>query len=68
MNYAIFLYEIELKPKEALRHLKKQITDALEDFKKWDQDEMEHIKLQVELIQECINMWKEDVDTDSEEE
>jgi hypothetical protein len=40
----------------------------LDDFDKWNKDEIEQIKQQIELIQENINLWKQHVDTDSEEE
>jgi len=68
LNYAIFLFEQKDEKKEALRILKKEIQDALDDFDKWNPAEVEEIKKQVELIQENINLWKEDVDTDSDEE
>ena len=54
--------------KKAIRILKKEIQDALDDFEKWDKNEIEQIKQQIELIQENINLWKQKVDTDSEEE
>jgi len=68
LNYAIFLFEFKDEKKKALRILKKEIQEALDDFDKWDQNQIEQIKQQVELIQENINIWKEKVDTDSEEE
>ena len=68
LNYAIFLFEQKDEKKEALRILKREIQEALDDFDKWKEDEVEEIKKQVELIQENINLWKEDVDTDSDEE
>ena len=48
--------------------LKREIQNALDDFDKWKDDEREMISQQVELIQENINLWKKDVDTDSAEE
>ena len=57
-----------MKKKKAIRILKSQIQEALDDFDKWDQSQIEAIKQQVELIQENINIWKQEVDTDSEEE
>ena len=49
--------------------LKQEIHDALDDYDKWNQDEMELIKHQIELIQENINLWKDNnVNEDSEEE
>jgi hypothetical protein len=68
LNYAVFLYEINNDQKKAVRILKKEIQDTLDDFDKWDKDELEQIKQQIELIQENINLWKKSVDTDSEEE
>lgn len=68
LNYAVFLYEVENSKKKALRILKQQIQDALDDFESWDPSKIEQIKQQVELIQENINLWKVDVNTDSEEE
>ena len=68
LNYAIFLFEFKDEKKKALRLLKKEIQEALDDFDKWDQTQIDQIKQQVELIQENINIWKKDVDTDSEEE
>ena len=68
LNYAVFLYEIANDQKKAIRILKKEIQDTLDDFDKWDKDELEQIKQQIELIQENINLWKKSVDTDSEEE
>ena len=68
LNYAVFLYEINNDQKKAIRILKKEIQDALDDFDKWQKDEIEQIKQQIELIQENINLWKQHVDTDSEEE
>ena len=68
LNYAIFLYEIANQKKKGLRKIKTLIQEALDDFDKWDKDEIEQIKQQIELIQENINLWKQQVDTDSEEE
>mmetsp|Transcript_3701 Transcript_3701/g.6306 ORF Transcript_3701/g.6306 Transcript_3701/m.6306 type:complete len:223 (-) Transcript_3701:21-689(-) len=68
LNYAIFLWELMHEKKQAIRILKREIAEALDDFDKWDQNQIEQIKQQVELIQENINLWKEQVDTDSEEE
>lgn len=68
LNYAVFLYEINNDQKKAVRILKKEIQDTLDDFDKWDKEELEQIKQQIELIQENINLWKKTVDTDSEEE
>jgi len=48
--------------------LKRELQNALDDFDKWKEDEREMISQQVELIQENINLWKKDVDTDSAEE
>ena len=50
LNYALFLYEIENSKKEALRILKQQIQDALDDFDSWDERKIEEIKQQVQLI------------------
>lgn len=68
LNYAVFLYEIDNKKKKALRILKQQIQEALDDFDKWEPSQIEQIKQQVELIQENINLWKEEVVTDSDED
>jgi hypothetical protein len=62
------LYEIEQNKKEALRLLKKKIQEALQDFEKWQQEEFDKIKMQVELIQENINIWKNNTNTESEED
>jgi len=62
LNYAVFLYEVKQdkkSKKKALRILKKEIQDALDDFEKWEPTQIEQIKQQVELIQENINLWKE---------
>jgi|TARA_B110000305_G_C19233521_1_gene536347 hypothetical protein len=48
--------------------LKSVLQDALYDIEKWTPGQEEMIKGQIELIQENINIWKEQVDTDSEEE
>ena len=49
--------------------LKKEIHTALKDFKQWDHNEFEQIKMQVELIQGNINNWTEEgIDTESDEE
>jgi len=72
LNYAVFLWEIIQTPdqkKYALRHLKRVIQRALDDFDQWNKEESEKISQQVELIQENINQWQEEgVNTDSEEE
>lgn len=68
LNQAVFLYEVEHEKKQALRQLKAQIRDALDAFDKWSNENFEQIKHQVELIQENILIWKEEVDTDSDEE
>ena len=34
----------------------------------WKKEDVDQIKMQVELIQGNINIWKEETDTDSEEE
>ena len=68
LNQAIFDYEIEKEKKKALRSLKLQIREALDAFDKWQPHDFEKIKHQVELIQENILIWKEEVDTDSDEE
>ena len=68
LNYAIFLYEIANQKKKGLRKIKTLIQEALDDFDKWEKDEIDQIKQQIELIQENINLWKQEVDTDSEEE
>ena len=57
-----------LQRKKALRLLKREIQETLDDFDRWDQEQVEQIKNQVELIQENINIWKEDVDTDDSDE
>lgn len=44
LNYAVFIYEIKMKKKEALRMLKKEIHEALDDYDKWDQESIEQIK------------------------
>lgn len=72
LNYAVFLWEIvrtnDMK-KYALRHLKRVIQRALDDFDQWDPKESTKISQQVELIQENINQWvAEGQNTDSEEE
>jgi hypothetical protein len=36
LNYAIFLFEFKDEKKKALRILKKEIQEALDDFDKWD--------------------------------
>ena len=72
LNYAVFLWEIIETPewkKYALRHLKKTIQRALNDFDTWNKEDNEKIQQQVELIQENINQWiEEGVNTDTEEE
>ena len=69
LNYAVFLYEVKNHKKKALRILKTEINDALDEYDKWDPEGEKQIKHQIELIQENINLWKENnVDTDSEEE
>jgi len=64
----VFLYEIEKDQKGALRLLKREIQEALQDFDKWEEEDIEKIKMQVELIQENINIWKTAVNTESEED
>ena len=44
LNYAIFLYQFNNMKKEGLRKLTHIVTEALDDFEKWDDDEMEEIK------------------------
>ena len=69
LNYAVFLFEQKNERKKALRVLKKQLQEALDDFDKWKPEDIPAIKQQVELIQENINLWKDQgVETDSEEE
>lgn len=72
LNYAVFLWEIVGDPvqkKIALRHLKRIIQRALDDFDHWREDEREKISQQVELIKENINQWTEEgITTDSDEE
>ena len=72
LNYAVFLWEIVQTPdqkKYALRHLKRIIQRALDDFDHWKDDEREKISQQVELIKENINQWmNEGINTDSDEE
>lgn len=68
LNQAIFMWHVEQEKKEALRLLNRQIRNALDSFERWPVDEFEEIRHQVELIQENILLWKEQVDTDSEEE
>jgi hypothetical protein len=41
LNFAVFLYEVKNQKKEALRMLKQEIHDALDDYDKWNSDEME---------------------------
>ena len=50
LNYAVFLYEVKNQKKDALRLLKVEIHDALDDYDKWDPEQMEQIKHQIELI------------------
>ena len=68
----MFLWEIVGDPvnqKLALRHLKRIIQRALDDFDHWNDDEREKISQQVELIKENINQWTEEgITTDSDEE
>lgn len=72
LNYAVFLWEIVGYPdqkKYALRHLKRIIQRALDDFDHWKEEEREKISQQVELIKENINQWQDEgVTTDSAEE
>lgn len=68
LNQAVFLYDVEHEKKQALRQLKAQIREALDAFDKWSNENFEQIKHQVELIQENILIWKEEVDTESDEE
>ena len=44
LNYACYLYEVDSKKKKAIRILKSQIQEALDDFDKWDHDQIEQIK------------------------
>ena len=41
LNYAVFLYEVKAEKKKALRILKKEIQEALDDFEKWDHNQIE---------------------------
>lgn len=41
LNYAVFLYEVKNQKKEALRLLKGEIHDALDDYDKWDPEQMD---------------------------
>lgn len=41
LNYACFLYEVDQKKKKAIRILKGQIQEALDDFDKWDPNQIE---------------------------
>mmetsp|Transcript_10366 Transcript_10366/g.15956 ORF Transcript_10366/g.15956 Transcript_10366/m.15956 type:complete len:182 (+) Transcript_10366:463-1008(+) len=41
LNYAIFLWEIMEQKKKAIRILKREIQEALDDFDKWDQSQIE---------------------------
>jgi hypothetical protein len=50
LNYAVFLYEVKNHKKAALRILKQEIHDALDDYDKWDEEKIEQIKHQIELI------------------
>ena len=67
LNYAIFLFEIEKEDKQALRILRRELHEALNDFETWDEDDIEQIKMQVEIIQENINLWQDGVGSESEE-
>lgn len=50
LNYAVFLYEMKQEKKKALQNLKKELQEALDDFEKWNAEENEQIKQQVELM------------------
>ena len=67
LNYAIFLFEIEKEEKHAFRILRQELQEALNDFETWDEDDIEQIKMQVEIMQENINLWQQSVEDDSEE-
>lgn len=41
LNYGVFLYEVKNQKKDALRLLKGEIHDALDDYDKWDPEQME---------------------------
>lgn len=68
LNYAVFLYEVANAQKEGLRFLQKSIAEALDDFEQWDPEHKDRITKQVEIMQENINMWKQTVEADSDEE
>jgi hypothetical protein len=44
LNYAIFLWEIKGEKKKGIRWLKREIAEALEDYDKWEESEIEEIK------------------------
>lgn len=50
LNYAVFMYDIKNEKKQGLRNLKKLIQEALDDFEKWEKEELDMIKQQIELI------------------
>lgn len=69
LNYAIFMFHVEKDKKEALRLLKREMRSALFAFERWPEgQEFENTRHQVELMQENIMLWEEEVDIESEEE
>jgi len=44
------MYDIKNEKKQGLRNLKKLIQEALDDFEKWEKEELDMIKQQIELI------------------
>ena len=68
LNYSVFLYEVANNQKEGLRFLQKSIAEALDDFEQWDPEQKDSITKQVEIMQENINVWKQTVEADSDEE
>jgi hypothetical protein len=67
-NYAVFMADFLDQKREALRMLLTEIQDALDDFDKWNPSDEDKIAQQVELMQEQVNVWKIEVEEDSEEE
>ena len=70
INYSLFLYEIYGEKKRGLRKLNDIVTAALDDFDKWDQREgqVEKINKCLDVMKENQNKWREETEVDSEED
>lgn len=68
LNFSVFMYELMHEKKKGLRKLSKGITNALEDFEKWDKEKTHEINKLLDLMNENLKRWKEETEIDSDED